>query len=60
MPLPNTILGVLTCLLIVKNELFERDDLLAFTERNEMLHNHSLVKKLREYLVQNQALILDD
>ncbi|CAH3172087.1 unnamed protein product [Porites evermanni] len=38
----------------------KRDDLLASKERNTMLHYHPLEKELREYLIKNQAPILDD
>ena len=37
----------------------KRDDLLASKERNTMLHYHPLEKELMEYLIKNQAPILD-
>ena len=47
-------------LVCYKRNVLNKDDLLASTERNKMLHNHPLEKELREYLEQIKALILDD
>ncbi|CAH3150040.1 unnamed protein product, partial [Porites lobata] len=37
-------------LVCYKRNVLNKDDLLASTERNKMLHNHPLEKELREYL----------